>query len=129
MHPGFVDPSTRSSEVFTIQRLRYQICGLVSCFSFAQQSVKLTWLLVNSCLRVLQYIYIYFIGLFIYFRLIHDRELTLFDGTRLIRKDKYDEIKANNELSDEQMTERLEELMFKNHFNQNFIQCIICIFS
>ena len=113
MHPGFVDPS--SSEVFTIQRLSYQICRLVSCFSFAQQSVKLAWLLVNSCLNIRIHkgfysTYIYFIGLFIYFRLIHDRELTLFDGTRLIRKDKYDEIKANNELSDEQMTERLEKI-------------------
>ena len=39
-------------------------------------------------------------------RLIHDRELQLFDGTRLLRHDRYDEIKANNKLTEEEMKER-----------------------
>ena len=40
-------------------------------------------------------------------RLIHDRELTLFDGTRLTSQDRYEKIKADQNLSDEQMTEKL----------------------
>ncbi|ELU02005.1 hypothetical protein CAPTEDRAFT_192877 [Capitella teleta] len=39
-------------------------------------------------------------------RLIHDRELSLFDGSRLLRHDKYDAIKEKNSFSDAQMTER-----------------------
>lgn len=39
-------------------------------------------------------------------RLIHDRELQLFDGTRLLRHDRYEEIKANNKLTEEEMKER-----------------------
>lgn len=38
-------------------------------------------------------------------RLIHDRELQLFDGTRLLRHDRYEQIKANNEMTDEDMKE------------------------
>jgi MoxR-like ATPase len=39
-------------------------------------------------------------------RLIHDRELTLFDGTRLLKRERYDVIKAESSLSDAQMKER-----------------------
>ncbi|XP_070538007.1 von Willebrand factor A domain-containing protein 8-like [Ptychodera flava] len=39
-------------------------------------------------------------------RLIHDREFNLFDGTRLVRHDRYDELKKKSELSDEEMRER-----------------------
>lgn len=39
-------------------------------------------------------------------RLIHDRELQLFDGTRLLRHDRYEQIKANSEMTDEDMKER-----------------------
>ncbi len=41
-----------------------------------------------------------------YCRLIHDRELTLFDGTRLLSQDKYVSIKEENQLSDEDMKNR-----------------------
>ena len=41
-----------------------------------------------------------------FFRLVHDREVTLHDGTRLLRHDKYDLLKEKLELSDEQMTAR-----------------------
>ena len=40
------------------------------------------------------------------FRLIHDRELTLFDGTRLLRHDKYDHLKEMEKLMDEDMAKR-----------------------
>ena len=39
-------------------------------------------------------------------RLIHDRELQLYDGTRLIDRSKYDLIKEENGWSDSEMTER-----------------------
>ncbi|XP_069495477.1 von Willebrand factor A domain-containing protein 8 [Ambystoma mexicanum] len=39
-------------------------------------------------------------------RLIHDRELTLYDGTRLIRDDRYQHLKQELQLSDEQLKKR-----------------------
>ncbi|XP_062588748.1 von Willebrand factor A domain-containing protein 8-like [Saccostrea cucullata] len=39
-------------------------------------------------------------------RLIHDRELQLFDGTRLLRNDRYEQIKTDNELTDQDMKDR-----------------------
>ena len=39
-------------------------------------------------------------------RLIHDRELELFDGRRLLRHDRYDEIKEQNSFSDDVMKEK-----------------------
>lgn len=39
-------------------------------------------------------------------RLIHDRELALYDGTRLLQAERYDEIKKKNNLSDEAMLAR-----------------------
>jgi MoxR-like ATPase len=39
-------------------------------------------------------------------RLIHDRELSLFDGTRLLRHDRYDEIQNHHQLTDEAMKAR-----------------------
>ena len=39
-------------------------------------------------------------------RLIHDRELALFDGRRLLRQDRYDEIKKLNNFSDDVMKEK-----------------------
>nr|XP_045609178.1 von Willebrand factor A domain-containing protein 8-like isoform X1 [Procambarus clarkii]XP_045609179.1 von Willebrand factor A domain-containing protein 8-like isoform X1 [Procambarus clarkii] len=39
-------------------------------------------------------------------RLIHDRELQLYDGTRLLRSDQYDSIKDENGWSDSEMTAR-----------------------
>ena len=48
-------------------------------------------------------------------RLIHDRELTLFDGTRLTSQDRYEKIKADQNLSDEQMTEKLVDFAVTLH--------------
>ena len=48
---------------------------------------------------------IYFV-LLLFRRLIHDRELSLFDGTRLLRHDRFDEIKTKFNLSDEDMNGR-----------------------
>ncbi|KAK2514328.1 Vwa8 [Columba guinea] len=39
-------------------------------------------------------------------RLIHDRELTLYDGTRLLREDRYQNLKEELQISDEQLQER-----------------------
>uniref|UniRef100_A0A7M4DXF6 von Willebrand factor A domain-containing protein 8 n=1 Tax=Crocodylus porosus TaxID=8502 RepID=A0A7M4DXF6_CROPO len=39
-------------------------------------------------------------------RLIHDRELTLYDGTRLLREDRYQQLKEDLHLSDEKLQER-----------------------
>ncbi|KAF2975194.1 hypothetical protein EK904_003202 [Melospiza melodia maxima] len=39
-------------------------------------------------------------------RLIHDRELTLYDGTRLLREDRYQNVKEELQLSDEKLQER-----------------------
>ncbi|KAI9519069.1 hypothetical protein NQZ68_032124 [Dissostichus eleginoides] len=39
-------------------------------------------------------------------RLLHDRELDLYDGTRLLRWDRYQELKEQLELSDEELQER-----------------------
>uniref|UniRef100_A0ABM0MSB4 von Willebrand factor A domain-containing protein 8-like n=1 Tax=Saccoglossus kowalevskii TaxID=10224 RepID=A0ABM0MSB4_SACKO len=39
-------------------------------------------------------------------RLIHDREFNLFDGTKLVRHDRYEEIKKTYDITDEQMNER-----------------------
>ena len=52
----------------------------------------------------LSFIIIYY--LFLIFRLVHDRELQLFDGSRLINKDKYETIKQDNNLTDKDMAER-----------------------
>uniref|UniRef100_A0A8B9Q0P6 von Willebrand factor A domain-containing protein 8 n=1 Tax=Apteryx owenii TaxID=8824 RepID=A0A8B9Q0P6_APTOW len=39
-------------------------------------------------------------------RLIHDRELTLYDGTRLLREDRYQNLKEELQVSDEKLQER-----------------------
>ncbi|KGL77241.1 von Willebrand factor A domain-containing protein 8, partial [Tinamus guttatus] len=39
-------------------------------------------------------------------RLIHDRELTLYDGTRLLREDRYENLKEELQVSDEKLRER-----------------------
>ncbi|XP_038049927.1 von Willebrand factor A domain-containing protein 8-like [Patiria miniata] len=39
-------------------------------------------------------------------RLVHDREISLFDGTRLLRNDRYQALKEQSGLTDEQMQER-----------------------
>ncbi|MGH0118030.1 UNVERIFIED_CONTAM: hypothetical protein FKN15_047035 [Acipenser sinensis] len=39
-------------------------------------------------------------------RLIHDRELTLYDGTRLLRVDRYESLKEELQLSDEELQKR-----------------------
>nr|CAD7453762.1 unnamed protein product [Timema tahoe] len=44
-----------------------------------------------------------FYNLCINCRLVHDRELQLHDGQRLIRHDRYDDLKTQNNLSDEQL--------------------------
>jgi hypothetical protein len=38
-------------------------------------------------------------------RLVHDRELQLYDGTRLVRHDRFDEMKETTGMTDEQLTE------------------------
>ena len=40
------------------------------------------------------------------FRLIHDRELMLFDGTRMLRADRYDSFKEELKLTDQEMADR-----------------------
>lgn len=40
------------------------------------------------------------------FRLVHDRELQLFDGTRLLGKHRYDAIREENGFTDSDMAER-----------------------
>ncbi|XP_023930017.1 von Willebrand factor A domain-containing protein 8 [Lingula anatina] len=39
-------------------------------------------------------------------RLVHDRELSLFDGTRLLRQDRYDQVKQTTGMTDDQMAEK-----------------------
>ena len=39
----------------------------------------------------------------LYFRLVHDRELQLYDGSRLLHDKRYDAIKKKSNLSDEEM--------------------------
>ncbi|XP_062831671.1 von Willebrand factor A domain-containing protein 8 isoform X2 [Anolis carolinensis] len=39
-------------------------------------------------------------------RLIHDRDITLYDGTRLLREDRYQKLKEDLQLSDEQLQQR-----------------------
>lgn len=39
-------------------------------------------------------------------RLIHDRELTLHDGTRLLREDRYQNLKEELQISEEKLQER-----------------------
>jgi len=41
-----------------------------------------------------------------YIRLIHDRELSLFDGTRLLRHDRFEEFKEKLSLTDAEMNSR-----------------------
>lgn len=40
------------------------------------------------------------------FRLVHDRELQLYDGSRLLRADRYDALRDNSGLSEEDMLAR-----------------------
>eukprot|EP00057_Strongylocentrotus_purpuratus_P027672 XP_011682146.1 PREDICTED: von Willebrand factor A domain-containing protein 8 [Strongylocentrotus purpuratus] len=40
-------------------------------------------------------------------RLVHDREVTLFDGTRLLRHDRYEQVKQDTSLSDAELAEKL----------------------
>lgn len=47
-----------------------------------------------------------FIQLFYFSRLLHDRELDLFDGTRLMRWDRYQTLKEQLQFSDQQLQER-----------------------
>ena len=49
-----------------------------------------------------------------FFRLVHDRELQFFDGSRLMGKDKYEKIKEENNLTDQDMTDRS---VYRNDFN------------
>lgn len=56
-----------------------------------------------------------------YFRLIHDRELTLFDGTRLMGKERYDKIKDTQELTDEEMHSK-----YVNYCDFAQLWCIPC---
>lgn len=39
-------------------------------------------------------------------RLLHDRELSLYDGTRLLRWDRYQAVKQELQLSDEELQQR-----------------------
>eukprot|EP00058_Branchiostoma_floridae_P007969 XP_002593457.1 hypothetical protein BRAFLDRAFT_277037 [Branchiostoma floridae] len=40
-------------------------------------------------------------------RLVHDRELTLHDGTRLLRHDRYEAVKTEHQIADEEMAKRM----------------------
>ncbi|XP_078693816.1 von Willebrand factor A domain-containing protein 8-like isoform X5 [Branchiostoma floridae x Branchiostoma belcheri] len=40
-------------------------------------------------------------------RLVHDRELTLHDGTRLLRQDRYEAVKTEHQITDEEMATRM----------------------
>jgi hypothetical protein len=62
---------------------------------------------LNGSLAVLDGVHRINAGTFtVLHRLVHDRELSLFDGSQLLRKDKYDAIKKELGLSDEEMTHR-----------------------
>lgn len=52
-------------------------------------------------------------------RLVHDREVTLHDGTRLLHHEKYDEMKEQMKISDEEMMKKYGLLNFQ--FIQIFI--------
>lgn len=43
----------------------------------------------------------------LYFRLVHDREVQLYDGTRLIRSDSYDQMIANGRSAEELAENRI----------------------
>jgi hypothetical protein len=49
-------------------------------------------------------------------RLVHDRELQLYDGTRLLRSDRYDEAKRLCGLTDQQMEEEQKTIRIKENF-------------
>ena len=49
-------------------------------------------------------------------RLVHDRELQLFDGTRLLQSDRYDEVKRLTGLSDKQLEEDRKVVRIKDNF-------------
>jgi hypothetical protein len=48
----------------------------------------------------------YFSFLDVLHRLVHDKELQLYDGTRLLRHDRYEQIRSEHNLSESQMEER-----------------------
>ena len=62
---------------------------------------------MNTTFIYFFYFYFYFFILCCFCRLIHDRELDLFDGTRLLRHDRYDLMMKENSWSEEEMKQRL----------------------
>lgn len=51
-------------------------------------------------------------------RLLHDRELDLYDGTRLLRWDRYQTLKDELQFSDEQLKERYIHTPTHTQFDQ-----------
>ena len=49
-------------------------------------------------------------------RLVHDRDLQLFDGTRLLRSDRYDEVKRVTGLTDQQLEEERKIVRISENF-------------
>lgn len=64
------------------------------------QALKKFFKKLHNRIQTICYIYYIFI-----FRLVHDRELQLHDGKRLIRADRYDEIKEKHDKSDAELYE------------------------
>jgi hypothetical protein len=59
-------------------------------------------------------------------RLAQDRELTLYDGTRLVRRDRYDHIKAQNGYSDADMVRMRCRLMILSYRGWSLCITRIC---
>ncbi|MGH0149692.1 UNVERIFIED_CONTAM: hypothetical protein FKN15_025915 [Acipenser sinensis] len=54
-------------------------------------------------------------------RLIHDRELTLYDGTRLLRVDRYESLKEELQLSDEELQKRFLPNLARSALQKNLL--------
>jgi predicted transglutaminase-like protease len=57
-------------------------------------------------------------------RLVHHRELHLFDGTRLLSKSRYDHVKAVAQLNDTQLADRYVSTsnIYENNFVEKYLQ-------
>ena len=71
-------------------------------FSVSTVRINCVWCLHTYCILAL----VTMLFTLSTFRLVHDRELSLFDGSQLLRKDKYEAIKTEQGLSDAEMTHR-----------------------
>lgn len=93
----------------------YRIGRNFPCCNFWHGLLLLWWLpccvvlVVNGKVYFSPYQSLKFNIWFVLIRLVHDRELQLFDGTRLIGKDRYEAIKKEHDLTDEDMKQRSDD--------------------